>query len=341
LSMMIVLRSSRRYRLILTCSIVCLSSMIRTVFPYSILQSPASFSPLFGGKVVRTSIPSSSLLTTKLSSSTLNNDDDVAPTSASQLKNALLTAIREFKTIQNIDGQASIDFGVKGGELNRTSRAPQKVDYYAISEGVGLAADKVLAICDSLEDALSIEEPTKFLGDAVNGTSCPLEGPWKLLFTTAADASFSSNSTRGAAKAQNIVNAAKGIITNVIDFATRADGTEPALKQLNVVIRATALSKRRVGLQFRYVRAVLTKFFFLPLFGKRLTIYVPVPGPFVTRIIVFLGRLVRRNGTVKKPPQAYFDVLFLDEDLRVHKTGEDNIFVQVRDSWKDANSLIS
>lgn len=44
---------------------------------------------------------------------------------------------------------------------------------------------------------------------------------------------------------------------------------------------------------------------------------------------------------MKKPPQAYFDVLFLDEDLRVHKTGEDNIFVQVRESWKDAKSLIS
>ena len=177
---MIVLQSSR-YRLILTCSIVCISSMIRNVLPYSILQSPASFSPLFGGKVLKTSVPSSSLLTTKLSSSTLNNDDDdAAIQQPSKLKNALLTAIREFKTIQDIDGQVSVDFGVKGGELNRTSRAPQKVDYYAVSEGVGLAADKVLSICDSLSDASSIDEPTKFLGDKVNGTSCPLEGPWKV-----------------------------------------------------------------------------------------------------------------------------------------------------------------
>jgi hypothetical protein len=158
------------------------------------------------------------------------------------------------------------------------------------------------------------------------------------LFTTAADANFSKNSTRGAAKAQNIVNATKGTITNVIDFYTKADGTEPVLKQLNVVIGAIAVSPKRVELQFRYVKAILTKFFF---FKLRWPLYIPVPGPFITRCIVFISRILKfgRKGGFKVP-KAYFDVLYLDEDLRVHRTGEDNLFVQARDSWESAKPLL-
>ena len=120
-----------------------------------------------------------------------------ATDSAASLKSELLSSIRTLKDQQERDGDFSIDFGVKGGELNSTSRAPQKVDYYAISEEVGKAADKVMKVCDSLADNSPTEEPTKYLGDKVNGTMAPLHGAWKLLFTTAADASFSKNSTRG------------------------------------------------------------------------------------------------------------------------------------------------
>jgi hypothetical protein len=56
---------------------------------------------------------------------------------------------------------------------------------------------------------------------------------------------------------------------------------------------------------------------------------------------VFLSRLLKfgkRGG--KKVPKGYFDVMFLDDDLRVHRTGEDNIFVQGKESWKDARPLL-
>jgi hypothetical protein len=61
-------------------------------------------------------------------------------------------------------------------------------------------------------------QPTKFLGDRKMGEHAPLNGPWRLLFTTATDATFSSNSTRGDALVQNIMYAAEGRVANVIDF---------------------------------------------------------------------------------------------------------------------------
>lgn len=126
------------------------------------------------------------------------------------------------------------------------------------------------------------------------------------------------------------------------------DGTFPALKQLNVVIKATrdGVVKNRVNLEFRYVKAILTKFFGIKIpFGKTLPLYIPVPAAFITRMIVFISRVVkflkRGNSEVKVPPKAYFDVLYLDEELRVHKTGEDNLFVQAKDTWVDAKPFIN
>jgi len=139
------------------------------------------------------------------------------------------------------------------------------------------------------------------------------------------------------------VDATKGTITNIIEFTPKEDGKQPVLESLNVVIRATAATKARVELQFLYAKAVLTKFFFLPLFGRKITLYIPVPAPLITRLIVFFSRLVkfirRRSGEVKLPPNPYFDVLYLDNNLRIHKTGDDNLFVQARESWEMARPL--
>lgn len=252
------------------------------------------------------------------------------------LKEELLRRIDNLRTAQLLEGQFSIDFGVNGGELNQTSRAPQKLDFYTISPSVGNAADEVLHACEELVAQNPTPNPTKFLGDRLKGNESPLDGPWKLLFTTAADATFSKNSTRGDAKVQNIVDAKKGRITNVIDFLPPPRSDRPKLlQQLNVVIKAKALNEKRVELQFKYAKAVFSRFFGLPI---KWNLWVPVPATFITRLIVFFNRFFRRK-MVQMPPKAYFDVLYLDEDLRIHKTGEDNIFVQARDSWSSARFL--
>ena len=38
----------------------------------------------------------------------------------------------------------------------------------------------------------------------------------------------------------------------------------------------------------------------------------------------------------KVPPQAYFDVLYLDDELRIQRTGEDNLLVHAKPTWGDA-----
>lgn len=257
---------------------------------------------------------------------------------AADLKAQLLDAISNLRNLQERDGSFSIDFGVKGGEINATSRAPQKVDYYAISRDVGDAAEKVVALTNELEQISPTDEPTKYLGDKQKGDQAPLNGPWKLLFTTAADASFSKNSTRGSAKVQNIVDGARGRITNVIDFQPKEDGSAPPLKQLNVVIKAKAESEKRVGLVFKYAKAVFNK----KLFGRNLALYIPVPAPFITRLIVLLSRIFkfgRKKGAERKVPKAYFDVIYLDKSLRIHRTGDDNLFVQGKEEWDEAKPL--
>ena len=284
-----------------------------------------------------------------------------------KLKETLTHAIQEFRTLKDRDGNLSIDFGVKGGELNSTSRAPQKIDFYTISKDVGDKANEILTICEQLSNYTLIETPTEFLNDKENGHRAPLNGAWLSLFSTAADANFdtkndkkkknkkkNNNSTskssskksssggsgRGAAKVQNIVNATKGTITNVIEFLDKEDGTEPVLKQINVVIAATAVSKTRVALQFKYAKLLFTKFFFLK---TRWSLYIPVPGPFITRCLVFVSRIIRfgrKKDSTKTVPKAYFDVMYLDQDLRIHKTGEDNVFVQGREQWSTSQSLV-
>lgn len=270
------------------------------------------------------------------STSVLFSSSSSQSTEIESLKQELLNRIEHLREEQLLAGDFSVDFGVKGGELNETSRAPSKLDFYSISESVGKAADAVEEICQQLALLNPTACPTEFLGDKEKGDQSPLEGPWKLLHTTAADATFSKNSTRGEAKAQNIVDGKRGRITNVIDFQPSSRGEMPFLKQLNVAIKAKAVSAKRVQLTFQYAKAVFSRFLFIPI---QWSLYIPVPATFITRVIVLFNRILRRKKAVM-PPKAYFDVLYLDKDLRIHQTGEDNLFVQARDTWLAAKYLL-
>jgi hypothetical protein len=265
--------------------------------------------------------------------------------SNTQLKADLLQCIQKLNTLKERDGDFSIDFGVKGGELDKKSRAPQKVDFYTISDEVGKAADEVIAVTNVLQKCSPTDNPTLYLGDKEKGNEAPLHGEWKLLFTTAADASFSKNSKRGSASVKNVVDASRGRITNVIEFQgisaedNATSHEEPLVKQLNVVIAAKPAGKSRVELQFKYAKIVLSRFFG---WKRQWNLYIPVPAPFLTRLIVFFSRILRFGRKDKKvPPKAYFDVLYLDDELRIQRTGEDNLFVQANPSWEDAMPLFT
>ena len=54
-------------------------------------------------------------------------------------------------------------------------------------------------------------------------------------------------------------------------------------------------------------------------------------GPTLTNILFSLRRVLGQQA--RPPPKPKFEVLFLDEELRIHRTGEGNIFVQGRPAW--------
>eukprot|EP00536_Pseudo-nitzschia_multiseries_P004515 jgi/Psemu1/302638/fgenesh1_kg.75_\ len=252
-----------------------------------------------------------------------------------ELKTELLQKIGALNHLQEQDGKISVDFGVKGGEIDQKSRAPKKLDFYTVSERVGAAADAVFATVDELAKVNPTPFATEGFGDPDYEGTPPLDGPWNLLFSTAADANFSKDSKRGDARASNIVDARRGRITNVIKFAP---SDPPRLvDELRVRLSATAENSKTVAIVFRYVAVKFTRLFFVPL---RWTLYIPVPAPLIGKIVIalsnFKNRLLRKKVEPRKPPRGVFEVLFLDRELRVHKTLEDNLFVQARPDWTTA-----
>jgi len=257
-----------------------------------------------------------------------------APAARGSSKDSLLTAIAEYDAATARDGVPSVDFGVSGGELDKDSRAPRDLlkagAFYGVSDSVGAAADAVIDAIDAVQADNPTAEPTAGFGTRDGAKRCALHGRWFNAFTTAADATFSADSKRGGAVVSNEVDAVSGKTTNIIEFtgrdhpafrATRSGTKKSPLESLRVVLSTRAVSSRRVELVFKFVKPRIN----VRLFGRRfgLTLIVPVPGPFITSIL-FAFR------PKKKPPPAYFDVLYLDDDLRVHKTAQGNLFVQRR-----------
>ena len=174
------------------------------------------------------------------------------------LKRELLDAIESFNSeLSSTGGNLSIDFGVKGGELDKKDRAPKNLAaagvFRAVSPALGDAADRVQKLADQLSQYTPHKEPLKSFGTSTGSVDCPLHGAWRLLFTTAADATFTKNSTRGAAKVCNVVDAQAGTVTNCIDFEVSEKPS--ALECLRVRLTARPASSTRLELAFSFWKA--------------------------------------------------------------------------------------
>jgi len=244
-----------------------------------------------------------------------------------QAKQRLLDAIARYdaaKVASPTDG-VPVDFGVSGGELDAETGKPVNLlsKLSKVSDELGVAACEVVAAVEALEPFNPTADPTRFFGTA-EGALCPLHGAWKLQFTTAADASFSSNSTRGAARTQQFVDAVKSTIVNQIDFL----GESAALQQLRIVINAKATSPRAVALDFRYGVAHVRRLFGLPV---RVKLFLPLFALFaIAKFVRAVLQLLRRQPKAPPAAPAQFEVVYLDDELRCHRTGEGNLFVQLR-----------
>jgi len=144
---------------------------------------------------------------------------------------------------------------------------------------------------------------------------CLLDGNWKLRFTTGADATFRESSVRGKASTSQEIDAVDGTLTNVIDFE------KGNVKGFRVVVEGTAESDDEIGLTFKRILIQRRKKL-LGLFEK---ITIPLPSAKVLRIIAKIGSMGRA-----KPQKAGFQIKYIDDEFRMHKTIDGNWFIQTR-----------
>lgn len=180
----------------------------------------------------------------------------------------------------------------------------------------------------------------------------PLDGKWKLLWTNAKDAEAPARTKRNKnetfgdeveqgidVKTGQIINAELGQCVNYIQLSSSSSSIvetdnsndsssnkkikQPPFDKLEITIQMTPLSDNRVRLDFIKGKA-WNENAILP-FLKTFEFYFPPPS--------FGDVLARLRGLDPSiEPQAYFDVLYIDDEIRAHRTGEGKIFIQKRDN---------
>ena len=206
-----------------------------------------------------------------------------------------------------------------GKEAPPPKKAPRKIlgtdSFGTLSLEVGKLGGTIISLAEQLAELNPNPIPTygwQRYGGGDPKLDSKLDGTWKLRFTTAADATFPESPSRGRATTSQVVDATEGTFTNVVDFE------KGKLKGFRVVVAGRAASDTEIDLTFRRV-ILLRKSRFL----RRLVI--PIPAGLL-RTLQFLSR-----GRAELEPRGpYFEVKYLDDDMRMHKTGEGNWFIQSR-----------
>lgn len=177
---------------------------------------------------------------------------------------------------------------------------------------LGEAGERILDLCSQISSLNPTQRPA--LGFANYGDVPPsdssLDGEWKLIFTTASDASFPETEKQGVATTSQVVDAEAGTFTNVVDFE------RGKLKGFRVVVDGAPLNDTDVGLSFRGVR-LLRRSRFPRLFGE---IYLRIPSGLIRR-------LSRRSSKSKGP---YLRLKYVDDSMRIHVSNTGNFFVHTR-----------
>jgi PAP_fibrillin len=204
------------------------------------------------------------------------------------------------------------------------------------------AKQKDEAILLSLVEQLAALNPTTVPTLGLQGyrnappSKAPLNGKWKLLYTNARDAEAPARTKKnqrdepfGDAVASGVqvqtgqrIDAQTGECINFIQLRNGDDDAKLPFDRLDITIQMTPLSDTRVRLDFLKGRVQNPNAPLPQLRDFRFQFPPAAVGDFV-------ARLRGKNPSVEPP--AYFDVLYIDPDLRVHRTGEGKIFVQRRD----------
>mmetsp|Transcript_1401 Transcript_1401/g.1906 ORF Transcript_1401/g.1906 Transcript_1401/m.1906 type:complete len:213 (-) Transcript_1401:443-1081(-) len=182
-----------------------------------------------------------------------------------------------------------------------------------------LLKDQLKKACKS-KDLPKIEEITENL-KKVNPTTdikkdfSKLKGEWKLLYTTAPESEVPDESK--GIKTYQSIDTDEGVIYNVIDRGLPEKG-------LQIGVGAEPTRRDRVALDFRTIEIYNTSF------PKKLTLYFP-PRQFFKFIAQVSSKFTGKQFDEQAFKEiAHFDVLYLDNDLRVQKNSEGNLFVNCR-----------
>lgn len=192
---------------------------------------------------------------------------------------------------------------------------------------------------DSLVAELSqltpISDPTSGLpgSSSEGGGSCPLEGNWRLVYTTAYDVLSLGASPLTSLEGIYQDFSPEGPSVNVIDLCPRLQVAFPlplsSTLRLKVKTRARARSPTRVGLTFEAfdagpIRLLGQDTAFLPRLGGNLPTFTGVSA-------VFGSGSIGAGEDAEVDALSYFDVVYLDEQmLIIQQNAPGGIFVSVK-----------
>uniref|UniRef100_A0A7S1ZWW3 Plastid lipid-associated protein/fibrillin conserved domain-containing protein n=1 Tax=Trieres chinensis TaxID=1514140 RepID=A0A7S1ZWW3_TRICV len=144
-----------------------------------------------------------------------------------------------------------------------------------------------------------------------------LSGNWKLDYTTAPVGEVPDENDGTGVKTFQSIDAEEGIIYNVIDRGLPEKG-------LKIGVGAEPTREGRVALDFRTIEAYNDRF------PRKVTLKFP-PRELIRNISRAKAVLSGKEfDELEFKEIAHFDVLFLDDDLRIQRNSEGNLFVNSR-----------
>jgi len=143
-----------------------------------------------------------------------------------------------------------------------------------------------------------------------------LDGEWKLDFTTAPESEVPDEQSSGV-KTFQTVDSANGIIYNVIDRGLPDRGAK-----IGVGIEPTRAD--RVALDFRTIELYNDKF------PNRVLLKFPPRN--LVKAVYKIGKALKgvKYDELEFKEYSHFDLLYLDENLRIQRNSEGNLFVNSR-----------
>lgn len=220
----------------------------------------------------------------------------------SDLKTSLLSWANEYKVLQReyfLDKEAN-KFTERYGRLQ-------------VLEGT------IIELCEKIGAEYPPINPFQGWKDPDADTRSPLDGRWSLRFTTAADATFKPNEKLGNAATSQRVCAETGYFINEIDF----DGTGTSkVKGFRVFVEGKPRKDEEnvVDLKFRKVQ-ILRDSRFPKLFGS-----ISLRIPTISSLSALSALFRISSGVAAKRPSK--KIVFVDDDMRIHKSSEGKWFVQ-------------